>query len=80
MITAENDPLRSGGQILAARIKAAGGKVDSKNYDGVTHEFFGMSAVLQESRDATQFAGNNLRKAFKHSAARRAQPNKQEKL
>jgi len=79
IITAQIDPLRSGGQILGSRIKAAGGKVDSKNYDGVTHEFFGMGAVLQESRDATQFAGSNLRKAFKVRTSRHAEPNQYEK-
>ena len=70
IITAQIDPLRSGGEMLADKLKAAGVKVDSKNYTGVTHEFFGMGAVLKESRDATQFAAGELKKAFKNNPAR----------
>ena len=69
IITAEIDPLRSGGKMLADRLKAAGVDVDYKYYDGVTHEFFGMGAVLEESRDATKFAASHLKKAFKNSPA-----------
>lgn len=64
IISAEIDPLRSEGKMLADKLKAAGVAVDYKNYDGVTHEFFGMGAVLAESRDAIQFAAKNLIKAF----------------
>lgn len=70
IITAQIDPLRSGGEMLADKLKAAGVKVDSKNYNGVTHEFFGMGAVLKESRDATRFAGKNLQKAFSRVRAK----------
>ena len=68
IITAEIDPLRSGGEMLSDKLKAAGVKVEYKNYEGVTHEFFGMGAVLHESRDATKFAAKNLMKAFKNPA------------
>ena len=64
IITAEIDPLRSDGKMLADKLKAAGVNVDYKNYNGVTHEFFGMGAVLQESRDAMKLAGEKLMKAF----------------
>ncbi|MCC6235731.1 MAG: alpha/beta hydrolase [Verrucomicrobiales bacterium] len=64
LITAEIDPLRSGGELLASQLKAAGVSVEAKQYVGVTHEFFGMGSVLEESRDAVQFAARNLRKAF----------------
>ena len=79
IITAQIDPLRSGGEMLTEKLKAAGVKVDAKNYSGVTHEFFGMGAVLKESRDATQFAGRNLKKTFKNSPALHTQQNQQEK-
>ena len=36
-----------------------------RNYDGVTHEFFGMSAVVDKAKDAMQFAGTNLKQALK---------------
>ena len=71
IITAEIDPLRSGGKMLADKLQAAGVDVDYKNYDGVTHEFFGMGAVIEESRDATKLAAQNLMKAFNHGAKSR---------
>ncbi len=79
IITAQIDPLRSGGEMLADKLKAAGVKVDFKNYTGVTHEFFGMGAVLKESRDATQFAAGHLKKAFKNSSALHTKTSQQEK-
>ena len=70
IITAEIDPLRSGGKMLAAKLKAAGVDVDYKNYEGVAHEFFGMGAVLDESWDATEFAAKNLQEAFNQKGER----------
>ncbi|MET3113582.1 acetyl esterase [Pedobacter sp. CG_S7] len=64
IITAEFDPLQSEGMLLATKLKAAGSSVDSKNYDGVTHEFFGMGAVVPEARDAMGYAVKQLKKAF----------------
>ncbi len=69
IITAEIDPLRSGGKLLAEKLKAAGVQVNHKNYEGVTHEFFGMGAVLDEAKDAVEFAARDLKKSF--SAAER---------
>ena len=70
IITAQIDPLRSEGEELAKKLKADGVEVAYKNYEAVTHEFFGMGAVLKESRDATQFAAGELKKAFKNNPAR----------
>ena len=64
VITAQIDPLRSEGKALADRLSQAGAEVDYKNYDGVTHEFFGMAAVVDEAKDAEQRAADGLRKAF----------------
>ena len=64
IITAQIDPLRSEGQTLADKMKAAGVKVESKNYDGVTHEFFGMAPLVNEARAAQQFAAAGLKRAF----------------
>lgn len=71
IITAEIDPLRSGGKSLAEKLEAAGVEVDYKNYEGVTHEFFGMGAVLNEAKDATKLAARNLAKAFHRVSGRR---------
>ncbi len=65
VITADIDPLRSEGQALAEKMKAAGVKVDAKNYDGVTHEFFGMAAVVDEAKQAEQQAAEGLKRAFR---------------
>ncbi len=64
VITAEIDPLRSEGEQLATQLKDAGVAVRYRNYDGVTHEFFGMGAVLPEAKDAMQFAAAGLTESF----------------
>lgn len=64
IITDEIDPLQSEGMQLADKLKAAGVTVDSKNYDGVTHEFFGMGAVVPQAKDAEAYAVAQLKKAF----------------
>ena len=64
IITAQIDPLRSDGEMLAAKLKDAGVTVAIKNYDGVTHEFFGMGAVIDAAKDAETFAADALKKAF----------------
>ncbi len=64
IITAQIDPLRSEGQALAEKMKAAGVQVDAKNYDGVTHEFFGMAAVVDDAKAAQQQAAAGLKRAL----------------
>lgn len=64
VITAEIDPLRTEGQLLAKRLEAAGVNVAARNYDGVTHEFFGMGAVVDKAKDAVQFAAMGLKRGF----------------
>lgn len=63
-INAELDPLRTEGEILAAKLRDAGVSVTQRTYPGVTHEFFGMSAVLHQARDAQKLAGRALREAL----------------
>ena len=64
IINAQIDPLRTDGETLSAKIRAAGGSADQKTYDGVTHEFFGMGAVHPKARDAEGRASDALKKAF----------------
>ncbi|RFZ91387.1 alpha/beta hydrolase [Mucilaginibacter conchicola] len=64
VITAEIDPLQSDGMMVAEKLKAAGVTVDTKNYDGVTHEFFGMGAVVPQAKEAEEYAAAQLKKAF----------------
>ena len=65
VITAEIDPLRSEGALLATKLKEAGSKVDYKNYEGVTHEFFGMGAVVSDAKNALDKVAGDLKNAFK---------------
>ena len=74
IINAQIDPLRSDGETLAQKMRAAGVQVDQKTYAGVTHEFFGMGAVLDSAQAAEQMAADALRKAFTEDRANRSAP------
>jgi acetyl esterase len=69
VITAEIDPLRSEGQTLAAHLKEQGVKVNAIDVRGVTHEFFGMAAVLPKAKKAQAQAGKDLKAAFAKAPA-----------
>jgi acetyl esterase len=61
LINARIDPLRSDGAKMEQALKRAGVSVERRDYDGVTHEFFGAAAVVEKSRDAQAYAGERLR-------------------
>lgn len=65
IVTAEIDPLNADGKMLADKLSTAGVKVDSKNYDGVTHEFFGMAIIVPQAKDAQGYVADHLKNAFK---------------
>jgi acetyl esterase len=64
IINATIDPLLSDGAMLEGALKQAGVQVERKVYDGVSHEFFGMAAVVQKAKDAQAYAGQRLKAAF----------------
>lgn len=64
IIAAEIDPLLSEGKAYADKLKKDGVAVTYKEYTGVTHEFFGMGAVVPKAMEAEQFAADQLKKAF----------------
>jgi len=64
IINAEIDPLRSEGEMLAEKLRAAGVTTAQKTYAGVTHEFFGMGAVVPLAMEAEQQAADALKRAF----------------
>lgn len=64
VITAEIDPLRSDGAAYADKLRAAGIRVRYMNYDGVTHGFFGLGAVVDTGRKAERFASEGLSWAY----------------
>ena len=64
VITAEIDPLQSEGLKLADKLRADGVTVYSRNYVGVTHDFFGMDAVVPDAYDAQLYAAGLLKKLW----------------
>lgn len=64
VIGAEIDPLRTEGKAYADKLEAAGVKVDYQIYKGVTHEFYGMGALLDEAQQAEAVVANDLKAAF----------------
>jgi acetyl esterase/lipase len=64
IITAELDPLRSEGEMLAARLREAGVPVELQGYQGVTHEFFGMAPVVADATAAQGVVTGRLRQAL----------------
>jgi acetyl esterase len=64
IITAEIDPLRTEGKNLANKMQEAGVPVEYKNFDGVTHEFFGMAPVVDQAKQAQEFATEEIKESF----------------
>lgn len=64
IISADIDPLRSDGAQMEDALRKARVPVERRNFDGVTHEFFGMSAVVEKAREAQAWAGDRLLEAF----------------
>ncbi len=64
LINATIDPLADDGALLEAALKKAGVPVERKVYGGVTHEFFGMAAVVVKAREAQEYAGQRLKASF----------------
>jgi len=64
IINAQIDPLRDDGAMLEQALKAANVEVERKVYDGATHEFFGMAAVVNKAKDAQEYAVSRLKSAF----------------
>lgn len=64
IVLAELDPLRSEGEQYARKLARAGVPTRVRLFKGVTHEFFGMGAVIDQSKQAVAFAANGLKAAF----------------
>ena len=64
IVNAEIDPLLSDGINLTAALRRAGVAVQQRTYRGVTHEFFGMAAVVGGAAEANAFAVERLRPAL----------------
>lgn len=68
IINAEIDPLKSDGDMLAENMKSAGNDVTHKLFTGVTHEFFGMDAVMAKATEAQDLAIAQIQKGFNRTA------------
>ena len=65
IVNAQIDPLEAEGGELEQKLREAGIDVEREVYQGVTHEFFGMGAVLEQAQEAQKFAADRLKTAFK---------------
>lgn len=64
IVLAQIDPLRSGGEMLAKALTEAGVPVKVSTYEGVTHEFFGLAAVVDKAKQAQDVVAGELKAAF----------------
>ena len=64
IVSAQIDPLRSEGEALAHKLQGLGVQVEQRTFPGVTHEFFGMGAVVAQARQAEDFAAMRLKSSF----------------
>lgn len=64
IIAAEIDPLQSEGKLLSEKLKEANVTTTYELYKGVTHEFFGMAAVVPAAKQAQALVAEKLKAAF----------------
>jgi acetyl esterase/lipase len=64
LINARIDPLRSDGAKMEDALRDAHVHVERRDFEGVTHEFFGCAAVVAKARDAQAYAAERLVASF----------------
>ncbi len=69
-MNAEVDPLRDDGKLLADKLQMAGVDVEHRKFDGVTHEFFGMGAVIDTAKQAVEYAAGRISQSMQRAGAR----------
>jgi len=63
-IHADIDPLLSEGKMYHDKLKKAGVATAGRTWTGVTHEFFGMGALVKSAMEAEQYAADALKKSW----------------
>lgn len=70
ILVAELDPLRSDGEAYHQRLLDSGCNSVLRVFPGVTADFFGARGVVGKARQANEYAGGRLQKAFSLGATR----------
>ncbi len=69
IVTADVDPLMFEGKLLGHKLESSNVPTRYMNFEGVTHGFFGLDAVLREARSAQALVAEELTAAFTVKAA-----------
>lgn len=64
VVTAEIDPLRSDGELLATHLQQQGVEVRHRCFRGVPHEFFGLGLFVKEAAIAETWVARELRRTL----------------
>jgi acetyl esterase/lipase len=64
IVNAQIDPLRDDGAMLEQALRSAGVPVTRRVWDGVTHEFFGLTPVVDKAAEAQQWAADRLKQVL----------------
>lgn len=64
IIQAQIDPLQSQGTVYAEALEAAGVEVSRHLYEGVSHAFYGMTAIVDKAAEAVAQSATELKTAF----------------
>jgi acetyl esterase len=64
VILAECDPIKPQGVLLARALASAGVDIESREYPGMVHGFFGLDEIFPIATDAMIYAGHRLAAAL----------------
>lgn len=66
LLLAECDPLFDEGRAYAAHLRAAGVEVQERVYEGMTHDFMRMDALVDEAQEALEVIAEVLQRRLMH--------------